>query len=32
MVTHRMNFDDLKTAYDMYENIEDNVVKVVMGA
>ena len=32
MVTHRMNFDDLKTAYDMYENIEANVVKVVMGA
>ena len=32
MVTHRMNFDDLKTAYDMYENIEYNVVKVVMGA
>ena len=32
MVTHRMNFDDLKTAYDMYENIEDNVIKVVMGA
>ena len=31
MVTHRMNFDDLKAAYDMYENIEDNVVKVVMG-
>ncbi len=31
MVTHRMNFDDVKAAYDMYENIEDDVVKVVMG-
>ena len=30
MVTHRMDFDDVKAAYDMYENIEDNVVKVVM--
>ncbi len=30
MVTHRMNFDDVKAAYDMYENIEDNVVKVIM--
>ena len=30
MVTHRMNFDDVKAAYDMYENIEDDVVKVVM--
>ncbi len=31
MVTHEMGFDDVKAAYDMYENIEDNVVKVVMG-
>ena len=30
MVTHRMAFDDVKAAYDMYENIEDNVVKVIM--
>lgn len=30
MVTHRMKFDDVKAAYDMYENIEDDVVKVVM--
>ncbi len=30
MVTHRMNFDDVNAAYDMYENIEDDVVKVVM--
>ena len=30
MVTHRMNFDDVKAAYDMYENIEDDVVKVVL--
>ena len=31
MVTHRMSFDNVKEAYDMYENIDDNVVKVVMG-
>ena len=30
MVTHRMSFDDVNAAYDMYENIEDDVVKVVM--
>ena len=30
MVTHRMDFDDVKAAYDMYEAIEDDVVKVVM--
>ena len=30
MVTHRMDFDDVKAAYDMYENVEDDVVKVVM--
>ena len=30
MVTHRMAFDEVKAAYDMYENIEDDVVKVVM--
>jgi len=32
MVTHRMAFDDVKAAYDMYENVEDDVVKVVMEA
>ena len=32
MLTHRMAFDDAKKAYDMYENREDNVVKVVMSA
>ena len=31
MVTHRVPFDDVKSAYDMFENREDNVVKVVMG-
>ena len=30
MVTHNMAFDDVKAAYDMYENREDEVVKVVM--
>ena len=30
MVTHRMTFDDVKPAYDMYENRDDEVVKVVM--
>ena len=30
MVTHRMSFDDVKPAYDMYENRDDEVVKVVM--
>ena len=30
MVTHRMAFDDVKTAYDMYENREDKIVKAVM--
>ena len=30
MVTHRMKFDDVNRAHDMYENREDNVVKVVM--
>ena len=25
MVTHRMTFDDVKTAYDMYENREDHI-------
>jgi L-iditol 2-dehydrogenase len=32
MITHRMKFDDVQRAYDMYENREDNVVKVVMSA
>lgn len=30
MITHRMKFDDVKRAFDMYENHEDSVVKVVM--
>ena len=30
MVTHEMAFGEVKRAYDMYENIADNVVKVVM--
>ena len=30
MVTHLMKLDDVNEAYEMYENREDNVVKVVM--
>ncbi len=30
MVTHRMDFADVQAAYDTYEKIDDNVVKVVM--
>jgi threonine dehydrogenase-like Zn-dependent dehydrogenase len=30
MATHTKNFDDIKAAYDMYENYEDDVVKVVL--
>ena len=30
MVTHQMPFDDVKNAYDMYENREDEIVKAVM--
>lgn len=30
MATHRIKFDDVQQAYDMYENREDNVVKVVL--
>ncbi len=30
MVTHEMSFDDVKNAYDMYENREDEIVKAVM--
>ena len=32
MVTHQMPFDDVKNAYDMYENREDEIVKAVMTA
>ena len=30
MVTHRMRFDEVQTAYDKYENREDSMIKVVM--
>ena len=30
MLTHRVAFDDVKKAYDMYENREDEVVKVAL--
>ncbi|MCD5400034.1 MAG: zinc-binding dehydrogenase [Dehalococcoidia bacterium] len=32
MATHTKKFDDIKAAYDMYENYEDEVVKVVLSA
>ena len=32
MVTHQMSFDDVKNAYDMYENRDDEIVKAVMSA
>ncbi len=31
MITHRLKFDDVKQAYDMYTDRDDGVVKVVMG-
>ena len=30
MITHRMEFDEVQPAYDMYENREDEIVKAVM--
>ena len=30
MITHRLNFSEVKRAYDMYEGGDDGVVKVVM--
>lgn len=30
MVTHRLKFDDVKMAHDMYGNQADNIIKVVM--
>lgn len=30
MLTHKRPFDEVAAAYDMYENREDNVIKVVM--
>ena len=31
MLTHRMRFDEVNRAYDMYESYEDGVIKVVIG-
>jgi S-(hydroxymethyl)glutathione dehydrogenase/alcohol dehydrogenase len=31
LVTHRLTFEELQRAYDMYENHEDGVIKVVIG-
>ena len=30
MITHRLPFDEVNKAYDMYENRSDEIVKVVM--
>ena len=30
MITHNMEFGDVQKAYDMYENRDDNVIKVVL--
>ena len=30
LLTHRMPFSDVQTAYDMYEQRQDNIIKVVM--
>ena len=30
MITHRVGFDDVKQAYDMYTDRADGMVKVVM--
>jgi len=30
LVTHRLTFEDVQQAYDMYDQRTDNVVKVVM--
>ena len=32
MVTHKMDFDDVKKAYDFYENRTDGAIKVVLTA
>ena len=30
LVTHRMGFSNVQNAYDMYEQRQDNIIKVVM--
>ncbi len=30
LITHRMGFSDVQTAYDMYEQRQDNIIKVVL--
>ena len=30
LITHRMGFSDVQTAYDMYEQRQDNIIKVVI--
>ena len=30
LITHRLGFSSVQNAYDMYEQRQDNVIKVVM--
>ena len=30
LITHRVGFSEIQQAYDMYEQREDNIIKVVM--
>ena len=30
LITHRVGFSDIQKAYDMYEQRDDNIIKVVM--
>ena len=30
LLTHRLGFSDVQKAYDMYEQRQDNIIKVVM--
>ena len=30
LVTHQVGFSDVQQAYDMYDQREDNIIKVVM--
>ena len=30
LITHRVGFSDVQNAYDMYEQREDNIIKVIM--
>ncbi len=30
LITHRLGFSDVQNAYDMYEQRQDNIIKVIM--